>query len=129
MKRSLACMLALFALTVSLAGSATAQEPGKTPEKPKKEEPSIHGTWLGTWTVVGDLKVKLTSTIRKDGTYRVLSDNSGIITVERGTYKYSDGVLETEPEGGTTGTFTVEFLDKDTIKVKGGGVTITYKRG
>jgi hypothetical protein len=50
------------------------------------------------------------------------------VAAETGKYKYSDGVLNTEPDGGALGTYTVAFEDKDTIRVKGGGMSLVMKR-
>src|SRR5262245_26615049 len=92
------------------------QGPTPPPPAPKKE-PSIHGTWVGYWTA-GGIKIKLTTTIRDDGTYKAVMENSDIVVVEKGNYTYSDGVLNTEPDGGLLGTYVVTFEDKDTMKVK-----------
>jgi hypothetical protein len=111
------------------AGAPRTEARDETPKKepPKKEEPSIHGTWVGYWTVI-NTKVKFISTLRPDGTYRTIMESGDYVTVERGKYKYSDGTLETEPESGVSTTFTVTFEDKNTMRVKGGGLAITYKR-
>lgn len=110
-----------LAVAVTLAaGAATAQPP-------RPAEPSVKGTWVGYWTVAGT-KVKLTSTIRDDGTYKCVMENGDYVSVEKGKYTYSDGVLTTEPEGGVIGTYVVTFDGADTMKVKGGGIAVTYKR-
>lgn len=131
-------LLALAVCCFAFASAAQAdnsrppqESPPQRPTQPQppqpKKEPSIHGTWLGYLNIAGT-KVKVTSTLREDGTYKSVMENGDYVAVEKGKYTYSDGVLNTEPEGGFAGTFTVTFEDKDTIKVKGGGISITYKR-
>lgn len=122
--------LAVFATLAQADSTRPPQErPTTEPKQPlPKKEPSIHGTWVGYWNPGGGIRVKLTSTIRDDGTYKCVMENGDYVTVEKGKYKYSDGVLNTEPDEGLTGTFTVAFEDKDTIRVKGGGLSIVYKR-
>lgn len=122
MTRRIACLVAFAAFATALTGTADLRA-----AEPRAEEPSIKGTWIGYLNVAGN-KVKFTTTIEADGTYKVVMDHLGYIVAEKGKYTYSDGVLETEPDGGANGTFTVKFEDKNTMIVKGGGITITYKR-
>jgi len=144
MSRTFAGLAVMFAHIAILVGTAqgnsqqlptgTAQprsdevkQPAPKKDPPKKDEPSIHGTWVGYWTIV-NTKVKFISTLRPDGTYKTIMESGDYVTVEKGKYTYSDGTLETEPESGLIGTFTVTFEDRNTMKVKGGGLAITYKR-
>lgn len=119
MTRRTACFAALAALALSLAPAARAAD---------AEEHSVHGTWVGYWTPVAGVKVKLTSTLKADGSYKVVTENGDYVTVEKGKYTYADGTLETEPANGQSATFTVKWENKNTMVVKGGGLTVTYKR-
>jgi hypothetical protein len=96
-------------------------------EEPKDEEPSIVGVWQGELNLANQ-KWKVTTTLRANGTYKSVMEYGGHVVADKGTYKYADGILTTEPEGGFTATFTVTFVNDDTIKVKGSGLSLTYKR-
>jgi hypothetical protein len=120
MPRTLTALLAAVAVNLALASSASADEP-------RRADPSIKGTWVGHFTVV-EVKVKITATFKADGKYKSVMENGNYVTVETGTYTYSDGVLKTEPEGGLTSTFTVKFDGENTATFKGAGLSITCKR-
>lgn len=120
MTRRTACFAAFATLALSLAPT--------TARAADAEEPSIHGTWVGYCTPAAGLKVKITSTLKADGSYKTVMENGDYVTVEKGKYTYSDGTLETEPANGQSATFTVKWENKNTMVVKGGGLNITYKR-
>lgn len=119
MTRRIACLFVLASFTLA-AVNATGQA-----DEPR--EPSVKGTWVGYLNVAGN-KVKFTATLRGDGTYKTVMENGPYVAVEKGKYTYSDGVLETEPSGGFTGTYTVTFEDDKTMTVKGNGLSLTYKK-
>lgn len=91
------------------------------------EEPSIVGVWQGELTM-GPQRWKITTTFRADGNYKTVMVYANYVMADKGTYTYSDGVLKTEPEGGRPGTFDVTFIDDNTMKLRGQGFSVTYKR-
>lgn len=109
--------LAALALCLGSAGATDAED----------REPSVVGTWEGYWTVAGT-KVKITTTFRVEGAYKTVLENGDYVSVEKGKYTYSDGVLTTEPEGGVIGTYTVKFDGPNTATFKGGGISLTAKK-
>lgn len=136
MRRSITGRVVVCVLGVAVAAAtATASVPGlsaqdtkpKQPDAPKKDEPTLKGTWKGELLLV-TTKWKVTSTFRDDGTYKTVMTYANRVMADTGTYKYADGILTTEPEGGVIGTFAVTFDNKDTMKLKGNGFSITFKR-
>lgn len=125
MTRRLATILSLFAFSITFSHSVLAQDP--TRHAPQNAEPSIVGTWIGTCTIT-ERTVHVTTTIRADKSYQAVIEYAGYVTVERGTYKYSDGILTTVTENSKKGELVVAFTDKDNMKVTGEGVVVTYKR-
>jgi hypothetical protein len=129
--KPLTCVLALFALALSLASPVRAEDPSKLPEKPKKEEPSIHGTWNGDVSVPGsDTRLKFVCTFREDGTYKLVSGTDAFPIVETGKFGYIDGVLLLRPDNAKqlTTLVAVKFEDKNTLKYTGCNGTIVLKR-
>jgi hypothetical protein len=118
MTRRIVCLFAIAAFATALTGAARVQA---------ADEPSVKGTWVGYLNVAGN-KVKFTTTLRADGTYKTVMEYAAYISVEKGKYTYSDGVLETEPDSGITGTYTVKFDGNNMMTVKGAGLSLTYKR-
>ncbi len=117
-------LLALVAFTIAFANSATGQEPKKLP--PKNDEPSIHGTWVGSMTLAGQ-KYQLESTFRADGTYKTIVELNNIVVAEKGTFEYEDQLLTVKSEGSSS-SYTVTFEDKNTMRLKGKGFVISYKK-
>ena len=114
-------------IAIMLANVSVQQPTRPVAQQRPQEEPSIHGTWVGYWTVAGS-KVKIISTLRADGSYKTVSEYGNEVSAELGKYTYKDGILTTEPEGGLISIYTVKFDDKDTITVKGRGIVIVLKR-
>jgi hypothetical protein len=133
MRRLLTTGIGILAFTLALANPLFAQPPAEPrqpptpPDTPKKVEPPIVGTWKGE-VILGGTRWKLTTTLRADKTYKTVMEYGNYVVADKGTYKYSDGILTTEPEGGLIATFTVTFVDKNTMKLKGEGFAVTLKR-
>ncbi|MFO0799598.1 MAG: hypothetical protein U0804_19175 [Gemmataceae bacterium] len=135
MQRSITSRVVVVVLGVLFAAATAASVPEvygqdtkpKQPDAPKKDEPSLKGTWKGE-VLLATTKWKVASTFRDDGTYKTVMTYANRVMADTGTYKYVDGILTTEPEGGVIGTFTVTFDNKDTMKLKGNGFSITFKR-
>jgi hypothetical protein len=110
-------------------GVANMNAPGSAPAKKfaAVDEPSIVGVWKGELTM-GPQRWTVTTTFRANGNYKSVMVYANYVLADHGTYKYADGVLKTEPEGGRPGTFTVTFVDDNTMKLVGEGLSITYKR-
>lgn len=125
--RHLAPLLAPGATALSPLAGQMQIPPKKKKPLPEDDEPSIVGTWKGDVSL-GGTKWKVTTTYRANGTYRSIMEYLDHIIASKGTYTYADGVLTTEPEDGIPTTFTITFVDDDTVRAKGGGFTITYRR-
>jgi hypothetical protein len=94
---------------------------------PQPETPSLVGNWKGTLTMA-QFVWEVRSTLKADGTYVTILSADNIVTAERGTYRYADGVLTATPEGGFPVQATVTWVNRDQFVYKGNGMQITFRR-